>query len=90
MNTCIIQAFPLEFAGIGGSFANIVFQIGGVIGISVQAGLIATGNGTITDWTGSKNSYFFTGAYILLTGAIFPIWYRQAKMPNHEGAAVAV
>ena len=66
-----------------GSFANIIFQIGGVIGIAVQAGLIATGDGSITDWTGSKNSYFFTAGYVLASGLIFVVWYRQEKMPNH-------
>jgi MFS family permease len=85
MNTSIIQAFPLEFAGVGGSFANIIFQVGGVIGIAVQAGLLGTGDGTIEDWTGSKNSYFFTGAYIALTGLIFLVWFRQSKAPKHEG-----
>ena len=42
-NNGIIQAFPLEFAGVGGSVANIIFQVGGVIGISVQAGLLLLG-----------------------------------------------
>lgn len=83
MNTSIIQSFPLEFAGVGGAFAQIIFQIGGVIGIAIQAGLISTGDGTIEDWTGSKNSYFFTSAYILATGIIFVIFYRQVKMPNN-------
>ncbi|WWD20594.1 hypothetical protein CI109_105070 [Kwoniella shandongensis] len=90
MNTSIIQAFPLEFAGIGGSFANIIFQVGGVIGISVQAGLLSTGDGTIEDWTGSKNSYFFTGGYILFTGIVFVLWYRQSKMPVLTGPVAAV
>jgi hypothetical protein len=36
MNTMIIQSFPLEFAGVGGSFANVIFQVGGVIGIAIQ------------------------------------------------------
>ncbi|WVQ78085.1 hypothetical protein IAT38_000166 [Cryptococcus sp. DSM 104549] len=91
MNTSIIQAFPLEFAGIGGSFANIVFQVGSVVGISVQAGLLATGDGTIEDWTGSKNSYFFLGAYVMATGLIFIAWYRQGKVPKREeGPVIAV
>ena len=89
MNTSIIQAFPLEFAGIGGSFANIIFQIGGVIGISVQSGLLATGNGTINDWTASQNSYYFTGAYILFTGFCFILLFRQQKMPAQEGPVPA-
>ena len=89
MNTAIIQSFPVEFAGVGGSFANILFQVGGVIGIAVQAGLISTGDGTLEDWTGSANSYYFTSAYIMATGIIFVFWYRQEKMPHHEGPVVA-
>jgi hypothetical protein len=52
--------------------------------------LIGTGDGTIEDWTGSKNSYFFTGGYILFTGLVFVLWYRQSKAPKHDGAIVAV
>jgi hypothetical protein len=89
MNTSIIQAFPLQYAGIGGSFANIIFQVGGVIGIAVQSGLLGTGNGTIQDWEGSKNSYFFTGAYIMLTGLIFLVWYKPSKAPVVTGPVVA-
>ncbi|KAL0246983.1 hypothetical protein I308_104015 [Cryptococcus tetragattii IND107] len=89
MNTSIIQAFPLEFAGVGGSFANIIFQIGGVIGIAVQDGLVGTGADASTSWTGSRNSYFFTGAYIMLTGLVFLVWYRQKLMPKLEGPVVA-
>lgn len=83
MNTSIIQSFPPEFAGVAGSFTQVIFQIGAVIGIAVQAGLLSTGNG-ITDWTGSKNSYFFTSAYVLLTGVVFVIFFRQDKMPVLE------
>lgn len=88
-STSIIQAFPLEFAGVGGSFANIIFQIGGVIGIAVQDGLVGTGADASTSWTGSRNSYFFTGAYIMLTGLVFLVWYRQKLMPKLEGPVVA-
>lgn len=74
---------------LSGSFANIIFQIGGVIGISVQAGLLSTGDGTILDWTASQNSYYFTGSYVLLTGLVFPLLYRQQKTPSQEGPVPA-
>lgn len=90
MNTNIIQSFPIEFAGVGGSFAQVIFQIGGVVGIAVQQGLLDTGSGDVQDWTGSKNGYFFTSAYILLTGLIFVAWYRQYKMPVRAGGAAPV
>lgn len=90
MNTSIIQSFPLEFAGVGGSFAQVIFQIGGVVGIAVQQGLLDTGSGDVREWTGSKNGYFFTSAYILATGLIFVLWYRQHKMPVRAGGAAPV
>ncbi|WVQ78123.1 hypothetical protein IAT38_000204 [Cryptococcus sp. DSM 104549] len=90
MNTSIIQAFPIEFAGIGGSFSNIIFQVGSVVGTSIQAGLLATGDGTVQDWTGSKNSYFFSGGYVMATGIIFFLGYKQSKVPQREGSAAVV
>jgi hypothetical protein len=61
-----------------------------VVGIAIQAGLIGTGDGTIEDWTGSKNSYFFTGGYILFTGLVFVAWFRQWKMPKLSSPTMAV
>lgn len=92
MNNGLIQSFPMEAAGVGGSFAQIVFQIGGVIGIAVQQGLVGTGTtqAEIMDWTGSKNGYFFSGAYVLATGLIFVSWYRQYKMPSQTAGVAAV
>ncbi|KAL1405759.1 hypothetical protein Q8F55_007432 [Vanrija albida] len=90
MNTTLIQAFPLEFAGVGGSFAQVIFQIGGIIGIAVQTALIATGDGHIDDWKGTQNGYFFSSGWILATGLVFVLWYRQHKMPSHQGGTVAV
>lgn len=87
MNTSIIQSFPPQYAGVAGSFTQVIFQVGAVVGIAVQAGLLSTGDG-ITDWTGSKNSYFFTSAYILLTGVVFVIFYRQDKMPILQDLSV--
>lgn len=89
MNTGLIQAFPLEFAGVGGSFANVVFQIGGVVALAIQTGLLSTGDGTIQDWKGTQNSYFFTSAYIMFTGTVFCLWYRQDKMPVHAAPSAA-
>lgn len=83
MNTAIIQSFPLEFAGVGGSVAQVVFQIGGVVGIAIQAGLVSTGSGEIHDWTGDRNGYLFVSAYILFFGLLFTVLYK--KPPGEKG-----
>jgi MFS family permease len=90
MNTALVQSFPLEFAGVGGSFANVIFQVAGVIGIAIQQALLATGNpADLEDWTGSQNGYFFSSAYIMATGIVFSIFYRQAKAPTMAQGVVA-
>lgn len=80
MNTSLVMSFPIEFAGVGGSFTNVVFQVFGVVGIAIQQGLLATGEGP-DDWTGARNGYFFSSAWILVTGILFMILYRQTKAP---------
>jgi hypothetical protein len=82
------MAFPVEFAGVGGSFTQVVFQIGGVVGIAVQAALVGNTPEDQVVWDGSKNSYFFSGAYVLATGLFFVIFYRQSKMRPMEGPIV--
>jgi len=60
-----------------------------VIGVAIQSGLLSTGNGTLEDWVGSRNGYFFTSGYILFTGFVFMLWYNQSKMPVRSAAVVA-
>ena len=57
-----------------------------MIGIAVQQGL---GSVPADSWDGSRNGYLFSSAYILATGLIFVVWYRQYKMPVREGPVVA-
>jgi hypothetical protein len=70
INTNMIQSFPIEFAGVGGSVAQITFQIGGVIGVAVQSGLDSTGSG-LADWKGTQAGFWFGGAVLLAAGITF-------------------
>jgi hypothetical protein len=70
INTNMIQSFPIEFAGVGGSVAQITFQIGGVIGVAVQSGLDSTGTG-LADWKGTQAGFWFSGALTLAAGIMF-------------------
>lgn len=78
VNCAIIQSFPVQFAGVAGSFAQVVFTIGSVVGIAVQSGLVATGSGG-TDWTGDRNAYIFMSAYCIAAGALFGALFRPPK-----------
>lgn len=77
-----MQTFPEEFAGVGGSFVQVLFQVGAAIGNAAQAGFLTSGDGTLADWTGSRNSFFFTSGVIAASGIIFAVWFRHDKMPQ--------
>ncbi|KLT46388.1 MFS general substrate transporter [Cutaneotrichosporon oleaginosum] len=76
VNCAIIQSFPFEYAGVAGSFAQVVFTIGSVVGIAIQSGLVATGQGG-TDWTGDRNAYVFLSAYCIAAGALCGALFRN-------------
>lgn len=78
LSTTMIQSFPIEFAGIGGSFANVVFQVGGVAAIAIQSGLRSAG-GTEDEWKGYTYGYIFVSCFILFTGLVFGLWYKPEK-----------
>ncbi|TXT12792.1 hypothetical protein VHUM_01193 [Vanrija humicola] len=84
INTAMIQSFPIEFAGVGGSFANVVFQVGGVAAIAIQSGLRSAG-GAADDWRGYTYGYIFVSCFILFTGLVFALWYRPGT-PKPETA----
>jgi hypothetical protein len=84
INTNMIQSFPIEFAGVGGSVAQITFQIGGVLGVAVQSGLDSTGTG-LADWKGTQAGFWFSGALTLAAGITFGIFYRnKVERPELE------
>lgn len=82
-STNLIQTFPQEFAGVAGSFVQVLFQIGAAVGNAAQAGFLGTGKSeaALADWTGSRNSFFFTSSVIAASGILFALLFRHDKMP---------
>ncbi|BEJ04995.1 hypothetical protein CcaverHIS641_0208120 [Cutaneotrichosporon cavernicola] len=88
MNTVLIQTFPQDFAGVAGSFVQVLFQIGAAIGNAAQAGFLgahtdsAKQGEALADWTTSRNSFFFTSAVIGASGVAFALLFRHDLMPK--------
>lgn len=65
---------------------QVLFQIGAAVGNAAQAGFLgshthATKEGeALADWTGSRNSFFFTSAVIGSSGLVFAIFFRHDQM----------
>ncbi|BEJ12350.1 hypothetical protein CspHIS471_0208100 [Cutaneotrichosporon sp. HIS471] len=88
MNTVLIQTFPKDFAGVAGSFVQVLFQIGAAIGNAAQAGFLGAHTDSVkqgealADWTTSRNSFFFTSAVIAASGVAFALLFRHDLMPK--------
>lgn len=85
----LIQAFPVESAGVAGSVCQVLFQVGGVIGIAIQTGLDSVGDG-LQDWKGTQAGFGFVTGLVALLGLIFVIFFRQDKVPTDEDEQVHV
>lgn len=54
VNTGLLMSFPPEQAGLAGGIFNMILQIGAVTLLSIQGGLLTTGEG-LDDWTSWAN-----------------------------------
>ncbi|KLT38894.1 MFS general substrate transporter [Cutaneotrichosporon oleaginosum] len=88
MNTNLIQTFPQGFAGVAGSFVQVLFQVGAAIGNAAQAGFLGSHTNpaeqsvALADWKRSRDSFFFTSAVIAASGIAFAVLFRHDRMSN--------
>ncbi len=88
MNTNLIQTFPQEFAGVAGSFVQVLFQVGAALGNAAQAGFLGSHKdadaqgAALADWKRSRDSFFFTSAVIAASGIAFAVLFRHDRMPK--------
>lgn len=98
LNTLLVQAFPSGFAGVAGSFVQVLFQVGGTIGNAALAGFLRSPSPSKTstdgdvnanpleDWTRSRNGFIFISCVMAASGAAFALLWRQDKVAGTEAS----
>ncbi|KAJ9114011.1 hypothetical protein QFC22_005831 [Naganishia vaughanmartiniae] len=77
VNNQIFAITPPEASGVAGAVLQVCLNIGGLLGITVQAGLYSAVNNNIADWRGMQYSLYFNTAWIGLSLLAFMIFYRR-------------
>ncbi|ODO09487.1 hypothetical protein I350_03087 [Cryptococcus amylolentus CBS 6273] len=83
-NIVIMISAPPDMSGVAGALFQVSLQLGTVIGLSVQAGLLTLHPGGMTNFTNVQASFWFVLGWLLLNALICAVFYRQGKKEDVE------
>ncbi|ODN81017.1 hypothetical protein L202_03118 [Cryptococcus amylolentus CBS 6039] len=75
-NIVIMTSAPPDMSGVAGALFQVSLQLGTVIGLSVQAGLLTLHPGGMTNFTNVQASFWFVLGWLLLNALICAVFYR--------------
>ena len=76
---------PPAMAGMAGAIVQIAYQVGAVIGLSVQAGLLTVKPGSISNWGNVQVSYWFQAGWCIMN-AILVLVFLHVRKPAAPAA----
>ncbi|WOO76899.1 putative MFS-type transporterc [Vanrija pseudolonga] len=90
INVAIMVTSPPEMAGVTGAVLQVSLQVGTAVALSVQAGLLTTHPGSITNPANLRTSWYFQIGWIVLWLIGFLAFYRPDKAPSADAEATTV
>lgn len=90
INVAIMVSSPPEMAGVTGAVLQVSLQVGTAIALSVQAGLLTTHPGSLTNVANIRTSWYFQIGWIVLWLIGFLVFYRPEKVPSADAEATPV
>lgn len=85
-NVTILSSVPPEASGVAGAVFAVCLQLGGVIGLSIQAGLFTIRPGTFFNEYNVQASFWFAFGWAILSTILVLVFYRHVAAPNSEMA----
>jgi hypothetical protein len=76
-------------SGVAGALLQVSLQVGAVIGLSVQAGLLTIKPGSFTNYANVQASFWFQFGWCLFNLIVFLVFFRPAKVGHGEEASKA-
>ncbi|WVQ82157.1 hypothetical protein IAT38_004285 [Cryptococcus sp. DSM 104549] len=80
-NLTIMTAIPPRMSGVAGATFQVALQIGGVVGLAIQAGLIARNPGGIANFSNVQRSFWFQFGWAVLDAVMLAVLFRPGKVP---------
>ncbi|WVQ79735.1 hypothetical protein IAT38_001835 [Cryptococcus sp. DSM 104549] len=86
-NITVMTSVPPQMSGVAGAMLQVSLQVGAVVGLSVQAGLLTLHPGSISNWSNVQASFWFQFGWGILNAIIIVAFFRPGKAA--EGSAAA-
>ncbi|KAL7422343.1 hypothetical protein Q5752_002989 [Cryptotrichosporon argae] len=78
-NIAVMTSVPPTMSGVAGALLQVSLQVGAVIGLSVQAGLLTREPGLYANYANIQASFWFQFGWCLLNLLLIVIFFRPAK-----------
>jgi hypothetical protein len=85
----VMTTVPPQMSGVAGAMLQVSLQVGAVIGLSVQAGLLTRRPGLIANYENVQASFWFQFGWCLFNLIIFLAFFRAGKVAEGSEAAKA-
>ena len=86
----VMTSVPPEMSGVAGAMLQVALQVGAVIGLSVQAGLLTRKPGLISNYENVQTSFWFQFGWCIFNLIIFLVFFRPGKVVEGSEAAKAL
>ncbi|EIW68412.1 hypothetical protein TREMEDRAFT_32556 [Tremella mesenterica DSM 1558] len=83
-NITVMTSVPPQMSGVAGALLQVSLQVGAVIGLSVQAGLLTREPGSFMNYANVQASFWFQAGWSFLNMIAFLIFFRPQKKTNGE------
>ncbi|ORY35678.1 major facilitator superfamily domain-containing protein [Naematelia encephala] len=90
VNITVMTSVPPSASGVAGALLQVALQMGAVIGLSVQAGMLTLNPGAFSNYANVQASFWFQFGWCLFNVILFLIFFRPGKVaPGSEAAKAA-
>jgi hypothetical protein len=79
VNITVMTSVPPQMSGVAGALLQVSLQVGAVIGLSVQAGLLTLNPGTFVNYANVQASFWFQFGWCLFNLIIFLVFFRAGR-----------
>ncbi|WVR09448.1 hypothetical protein IAU60_006515 [Kwoniella sp. DSM 27419] len=85
-NITVMTSVPPSMSGVAGAMLQVALQVGSVVGLSVQAGLLTLKPGSFENFANVQASYWFQFGWAVINVFIILLFFRNKAA---EGSAAA-
>ncbi|WVQ82158.1 hypothetical protein IAT38_004286 [Cryptococcus sp. DSM 104549] len=80
-NITIMTTIPPRMSGVAGATFQVALQVGAVVGLAIQAGLLARSPGGIANFSNVQTSFWFQFGWCVLDAVMLAVLFRPGKVP---------